>query len=141
MTFKRPKLEVAARNQFLPDLINLKRVTRSVSRNSPLERLKNISISLLHFLFPLHYRPICRFLEAIILNYCYFFIIFVLDSNKIVFSRINLSNRGNFLKNSYNTLILELKQKAPFIGAFSDNYLISSNIFLMCWIDFSRPSK
>ena len=52
MTFKRPKLEVAARNQFLPDLINLKRVTRSVSRNSPFERLKNISVSLLHFLFP-----------------------------------------------------------------------------------------
>ena len=99
MTFKRPKLEVAARNQFLPDLINLKRVTRSVSRNSPFERLKNISVSLLRFLFPLHYRLMCRFLEAIILNYCYFFIIFVLDSNKIVFSRINLSNRGNFLKN------------------------------------------
>ena len=141
MTFKRPKLEVAARNQFLPDLINLKRVTRSVSRNSPFERLKNISVSLLHFLFPLHYRLICRFLEAIILNYCYFFIIFVLDSNKIVFSRINLSNRGNFLKKSYNTLTLEVKQKAPFNRGFSDNYLIFSNMLSMCWMDFSRPSK
>ena len=41
-TLKRPKLEVAARSQFFPDLINLNRVTRSVSRNDPLERLKNI---------------------------------------------------------------------------------------------------
>jgi len=53
MTFKRPKLEVAARNQFLPDLINLKRVTRSVSRNSPFERLKNISVSLFTFFISL----------------------------------------------------------------------------------------
>ena len=83
----------------------------------------------------------CRFLEAIILNYCYFFIIFVLDSNKIVFSRINLSNRGNFLKKSYNTFTLEVKQKAPFNRDFSDNYLIFSNMFSMCWMDFSRPSK
>ena len=83
----------------------------------------------------------CRFLEAIILNYCYFFIIFVLDSDKIVFSRINLSNRGNFLKKSYNTLTLEVKQKAPFNRDFSDNYLIFSNMLSMCWIDFSRPSK
>ena len=31
-----------ARTQFFPDLINLKRVIRSVSRNSPFERLKNM---------------------------------------------------------------------------------------------------
>lgn len=83
----------------------------------------------------------CRFLEAIILNYCYFFIIFILDSDKIVFSRINLSNRGNFLKKSYNTLTLEVKQKAPFHRDFSGNYLIFSNMLSMCWMDFSRPSK
>ena len=46
-TLKRPRLEVAARSQFLPDLINLKRVTRSVSRNDPFERLKNINTILL----------------------------------------------------------------------------------------------
>ena len=42
MTLRRPKFEVAARNQFFPDLISLKRVTRSISRNSPFERLKNM---------------------------------------------------------------------------------------------------
>ena len=46
-TLNRPRLEVAARSQFLPDLINLKRVTRSVSRNDPFERLKNINTILL----------------------------------------------------------------------------------------------
>ena len=45
ITLSKPKFEVAARNQFLPDLINLKRVTRSVSRNSPFERLKIIWFS------------------------------------------------------------------------------------------------
>ena len=98
MTFKRPKLEVAARNQFLPDLINLKRVTRSVSRNSPFERLKNMLSPYLHFLLPYYYRLPWRFLEAIIISYCYFFIILPLISNEIAFIVVFLSNRGKFLK-------------------------------------------
>ena len=49
ITLSKPKLEVDARNQFLPDLINLNRVTRSVSRNSPFERLKNILFSFIYF--------------------------------------------------------------------------------------------
>ena len=42
-TLKSPKFDVAARSHCLPDLINLKRVTRSVSRYSPSFLLKNIS--------------------------------------------------------------------------------------------------
>ena len=42
-TRNRPKRETEARTQFFPDLINLKRVIRSVSRKSPFERLKNMS--------------------------------------------------------------------------------------------------
>ena len=40
---KNPRCEIDARIQVFPDLINLNRVIRSVSRNSPFERLKNIS--------------------------------------------------------------------------------------------------
>ena len=43
MTRNRPNRETDARTQFFPDLINLKRVIRSVSRKSPFERLKNMS--------------------------------------------------------------------------------------------------
>ena len=43
MTRNKPNRETDARTQFFPDLINLKRVIRSVSRNSPFERLKNMS--------------------------------------------------------------------------------------------------
>ena len=43
MTRNRPNREIDARTQFFPDLINLKRVIRSVSRKSPFERLKNMS--------------------------------------------------------------------------------------------------
>ena len=43
MTRNRPNRETDARTQFFPDLINLNRVIRSVSRNSPFERLKNMS--------------------------------------------------------------------------------------------------
>ena len=39
---KSPSCETDARTQVFPDLINLKRVIRSVSRNSPFERLKNM---------------------------------------------------------------------------------------------------
>ncbi len=42
MTRNRPNRETDARTQFFPDLINLKRVIRSVSRKSPFERLKNM---------------------------------------------------------------------------------------------------
>ena len=42
MTRNKPNRETDARTQFFPDLINLKRVIRSVSRNSPFERLKNM---------------------------------------------------------------------------------------------------
>ena len=42
-TRKSPSCEIDARTQVFPDLINLNRVIRSVSRNSPFERLKNIS--------------------------------------------------------------------------------------------------
>ena len=42
MTRNRPNRETDARTQVFPDLINLKRVIRSVSRNSPFERLKNM---------------------------------------------------------------------------------------------------
>ena len=42
-TRNRPNRETDARTQFFPDLINLKRVIRSVSRKSPFERLKNMS--------------------------------------------------------------------------------------------------
>ena len=55
ITFRSPKFEVDARNQFFPDLINLKRVTRSVSRNSPFERLKNIFFLLVFIICHLHY--------------------------------------------------------------------------------------
>ena len=41
-TLKRPKFDVAARSQCFPDLTNLKRVTRSVSRYWPSFLLKNI---------------------------------------------------------------------------------------------------
>ena len=41
-TRKSPSCEMDARTQVFPDLINLKRVIRSVSRNSPFERLKNM---------------------------------------------------------------------------------------------------
>ena len=41
-TRKSPSCEIDARTQFFPDLINLKRVIRSVSRKSPFERLKNM---------------------------------------------------------------------------------------------------
>ena len=43
MTRNRPNRETDARTQFFPDLINLNRVIRSVSRKSPFERLKNMS--------------------------------------------------------------------------------------------------
>ena len=43
MTRNKPNRETDARTQFFPDLINLKRVIRSVSRKSPFERLKNMS--------------------------------------------------------------------------------------------------
>ena len=43
ITRNRPNRETDARIQFFPDLINLKRVIRSVSRKSPFERLKNMS--------------------------------------------------------------------------------------------------
>ena len=43
MTRNRPNRETDARTQFFPDLINLKRVIRSVSWKSPFERLKNMS--------------------------------------------------------------------------------------------------
>ena len=42
MTRNRPNRETDARTQVFPDLINLKRVIRSVSRKSPFERLKNM---------------------------------------------------------------------------------------------------
>ena len=38
------------------------------------------------------------FWEAIIISYCYFFIILPLISNEIAFKGVFLSNRGNFLK-------------------------------------------
>ena len=41
-TWKSPNCEMDARTQVFPDLINLKRVIRSVSRNSPFKRLKNM---------------------------------------------------------------------------------------------------
>ena len=43
MTRNRPNREIDARTQVFPDLINLNRVIRSVSRKSPFERLKNMS--------------------------------------------------------------------------------------------------
>ena len=43
MTRNKPNREIDARTQVFPDLINLNRVIRSVSRNSPFERLKNMS--------------------------------------------------------------------------------------------------
>ena len=43
MTRNRPNRETDARTQVFPDLINLNRVIRSVSRKSPFERLKNMS--------------------------------------------------------------------------------------------------
>ena len=46
-TRKRPRAAVEARSQFFPDLINLKRTTRSVSRKFPFERLNCM-------IFPLH---------------------------------------------------------------------------------------
>ena len=46
-TRKRPRAAVDARSQFFPDLINLKRTTRSVSRKFPFERLNCM-------IFPLH---------------------------------------------------------------------------------------
>ena len=53
--FKKPKLEVAARNQCFPDLTSLKRVTRSVSRNFPVFFLKNMP-----------YRPLYNFIFSIL---------------------------------------------------------------------------
>ena len=52
----------------------------------------------LHFLLPYYYRLPWRFLEAIIISYCYFFIILPLISNEIAFIVVFLSNRGKFLK-------------------------------------------
>ena len=46
-TRKSPRAAVDARSQFFPDLINLKRTTRSVSRKFPFERLNCM-------IFPLH---------------------------------------------------------------------------------------
>ena len=46
-TRKRPRAAVDARSQFFPDLINLKRTIRSVSRKFPFERLNCM-------IFPLH---------------------------------------------------------------------------------------
>ena len=43
MTRNRPNRDTDARTQVFPDLINLNRVIRSVSRKSPFERLKNMS--------------------------------------------------------------------------------------------------
>ena len=67
ITFRSPKFEVDARNQFLPDLINLNRVTRSVSRNSPFERLKNMLVSFfIVFAFIIHYY--CKKARILIFN-------------------------------------------------------------------------
>ena len=49
-TLKRPKFEVAARSQCLPDFTSLKRVTRSVSRYWPSFLLKNILTPLIFWL-------------------------------------------------------------------------------------------
>ena len=49
-TLNKPKREVEARNQCFPDLINLYRVTRSVSLYSPFWRLKNMIYPFVTFL-------------------------------------------------------------------------------------------
>ena len=139
MTFKRPKLEVAARNQFLPDLINLKRVTRSVSRNSPFERLKNISVSLIHFLFPLYYRLLFKYFKQLFSIISIFLKkFFFIWRNP--FSYVFFVELGHFFKKFY-TIKLWINKQKPHVNEVFASYLIFSNMLSMCWMDFSRPSK